>query len=144
MRHSAKQAVFLLFRATVFMFCSVIGVSAQQQNATAPTTPPPALPTPSITGPLQELPPAIFDAGPFGKVAANGILSGMGLWQSNHIPGDDSTQATLSNGQVFLQRTDGWFQFYLQAGASGKLVRRILHAKEWGEEIGDTSSLEDD
>ena len=27
---------------------------------------------------------------------------------------------------------------------SGKLVRRILHAKEWGEEIGDTSSLEDD
>jgi hypothetical protein len=91
-----------------------------QQNAAAPTTPPPApaaLPTPSITGPLQGLPPAIFDAGPFGKVAANGILSGMGLWQSNHIPGDDSTQAALSNGQVFLQRTDGWFQFYLQAGA---------------------------
>ena len=91
-----------------------------QQNAAAPATSPPApaaLPTPSITGPLQELPPAIFDAGPFGKVAANGILSGMGLWQSNHIPGDDSTQAALSNGQVFLQRTDGWFQFYLQAGA---------------------------
>src|ERR1035437_6973443 len=91
-----------------------------QQNAVAPPTPPPApaaLPTPSITGPLQDLPPAIFDAGPFGKVAVNGILSGMGLWQSNHIPGDDSTQAALSNGQVFLQRTDGWFQFYLQAGA---------------------------
>jgi hypothetical protein len=47
----------------------------------------------------------------------NGFLSGMGLWQSNHIPGDDSTQAALSNGQVVLQRTDGWFQFYLQAGA---------------------------
>jgi Putative beta-barrel porin-2, OmpL-like. bbp2 len=91
-----------------------------QQNAVAPPTPPPApaaLPTPSITGPLQNLPPAIFDAGPFGKVAVNGILSGMGLWQSNHIPGDDSTQVALSNGQVFLQRTDGWFQFYLQAGA---------------------------
>src|ERR1035437_6749042 len=91
-----------------------------QQNAAAPTTPPPApaaLPAPSITGPLQELPPAVFDAGPFGKVAVNGFLSGMGLWQSNHIPGDDSTQAALSNGQVFLQRTDGWFQFYLQAGA---------------------------
>jgi len=91
-----------------------------QQNAVAPPTPPPApaaLPTPSITGPLQNLPPAIFDAGPFGKVAVNGILSGMGLWQSNHIPGDESTQAALSNGQVVLQRTDGWFQFYLQAGA---------------------------
>jgi hypothetical protein len=94
--------------------------TSDQQNAAAPATPPPApaaLPTPSITGPLHGLPPAIFDAGPFGKVAVNGFLSGMGLWQSNHIPGDDSTQAALSNGQVVLQRTDGWFQFYLQAGA---------------------------
>ena len=41
----------------------------------------------------------------------------MGLWQSNHVPGDDTKQADLSNGQVFIQKTDGWFQFYLQAGA---------------------------
>ncbi len=27
---------------------------------------------------------------------------------------------------------------------SGKIMRRILHAKEWGEAIGDTSTLEDD
>ena len=27
---------------------------------------------------------------------------------------------------------------------SGKIMRRILHAKEWGEEIGDVSSLEND
>ncbi|MDZ7739164.1 MAG: acetate--CoA ligase [Bacteroidales bacterium] len=27
---------------------------------------------------------------------------------------------------------------------SGKIMRRILHAKEWGEDIGDTSTLEDD
>lgn len=27
---------------------------------------------------------------------------------------------------------------------SGKIMRRILHAKEWGEEIGDISTLEDD
>lgn len=27
---------------------------------------------------------------------------------------------------------------------SGKIMRRILHAKEWGEEVGDTSTLEDD
>ena len=32
-------------------------------------------------------------------------------------PGDDTKQADLSNGQVFIQKTDGWFQFYLQAGA---------------------------
>jgi hypothetical protein len=89
----------------------------------APATPaaapaaPAALPTPSISGPLSGLPPAIFDAGPFGKIAVNGFLSGMGLVQNNPVPGDDTRQADLSNGQVFIQKTDGWFQFYLQAGA---------------------------
>ncbi len=94
-----------------------------QDTNTPPPTPQPtpaapvALPTPFVTGPLQQLPPAIFDAGPFGKIAVNGVLSGLGLWQSNHVPGDESTRAALSNGQVFLQKTDGLFQFYLQAGA---------------------------
>jgi hypothetical protein len=93
--------------------------AAQTAPAAAPAAPaaPTALPTPSITGPLSGLPPAIFDAGPFGKIAVNGFLSGMGLAQNNHIPGDDTTQAALSNGQVFIQKTDGWLQFYLQAGA---------------------------
>jgi len=27
---------------------------------------------------------------------------------------------------------------------SGKIMRRLLHAKEWGEEVGDTSTLEDE
>ncbi len=82
----------------------------------APATPA-ALPTPSITGPLQGLPPAVFDAGPFGKIAVNGILDGLGMWTGNYAPGDNSTQAALSNGQVFIQKTDGVFQFYVQAGA---------------------------
>ncbi|HYL36328.1 MAG TPA: outer membrane beta-barrel protein [Bryobacteraceae bacterium] len=89
------------------------------QASAAPAAPaaPAPLPTPSITGPLSGLPPAIFDAGPFGKIAVNGFLSGMGLAQTNHVPGDNDTQGALSNGQVFIQKTDGWFQFYLQAGA---------------------------
>jgi hypothetical protein len=89
------------------------------QGAPAPAAPaaPTALSTPSITGPLSGLPPALFDAGPFGKLAVNGFLSGMGMVQNNHIPGDNTDQAALSNGQVFIQKSDGWFQFYLQAGA---------------------------
>jgi len=89
-------------------------------TAQAPAAAPPAptaLPTPAIEGPLAGLPPAIFSAGPFGKIAVNGFLSGMGIVQNNHVPGDDTKQADLSNGQVFIQKTDGWFQFYLQAGA---------------------------
>lgn len=90
--------------------------SDQQKPADQPAPPAGPLPTPSITGPIQELPPAVFDAGPFGKISANGFLSGMGQLQNNSVAGDKSSQAALSNGQVFLQKTDGWFQFYLQAG----------------------------
>ncbi|HEY1203258.1 MAG: outer membrane beta-barrel protein [Bryobacteraceae bacterium] len=85
--------------------------------AAAPATPAPAaLPAPAVTGPVQWLPPAVFDAGPFGKIAVNGILDGVGMATQNHVPGDKSTQADLSNGQIFIQKTDGWWQFYLQAG----------------------------
>jgi len=89
------------------------------QSAPAPAAPTPSapLPTPSITGPLALIPPATFDAGPFGTIAVNGILTGFGMWQGNHVPGDKATQATLNNGQVWIQKTDGWWQFYLQAGA---------------------------
>ena len=86
-------------------------------DQTAPAAPPAALSTPSMTGPLANLPPAVFDAGPLGKLSVNGFLSGLGLVQSNRVPGDKEAQAALSNGQVFIQKTDGWFQFYLQAGA---------------------------
>jgi Putative beta-barrel porin-2, OmpL-like. bbp2 len=91
--------------------------AAGASPAAAAPAAPTALPTPSITGPLKGLPPATFDAGPFGKIAVNGVLAGLGMWQGNHVPGDSNTQAALSNGQVFIQKTDGWFQFYLQAGA---------------------------
>jgi hypothetical protein len=84
--------------------------------AAAPAVPTP-LTTPAITGPLSNLPPLVFDAGPLHKLSVNGFLSGMGSLQSNHIFGDTTGQAALSNGQIFLQKTDGWFQFYIQAGA---------------------------
>jgi hypothetical protein len=90
---------------------------ADQTPAAPAPAAPAALPTPAITGPLSGLPPAIFDAGPVGKIAVNGILTGGGMWQGNHVSGDDPTQAALSNGQIFIQKTDGVFQFYLQAGA---------------------------
>lgn len=85
------------------------------QASAAPAPAP--LSTPAIAGPLLAIPPAIFDAGPFGKIDVNGVVTGVGLWQGNHVPGDNSTQAALSNGQIFVQKTDGWFQFYIQAGA---------------------------
>ena len=71
-----------------------------------------------MTAPLSTAaPPHTFNAGPFGTVAITGILSGMGLVQNNSVLGDKETHWDLSNGQIFLQKTSGWFQFYLQGGA---------------------------
>ncbi len=112
----------------VFVLCfalaSVCGAQtppAEQKPADAAgATPAPAAPmplgTPAITGPLSGLPPAMFDAGPLGKIAVNGILSGGGLAQSNAVAGDNSTQAAVTNGQVWVQKADGVFQYYFQAG----------------------------
>ena len=69
-----------------------------------------------LTGPLQWLPPATFDAGPFGKLSVNGIVTGYALFQNNSVPGDDKAQATLSNGHIFIQKADGKLQYYIQAG----------------------------
>jgi len=106
-------------RVLLPILLSVFEAVACAQATSQPSTPPApsALATPSITGPLQGIPPAVFDAGPFGKIDVNGVVSGMGMWQGNHIPGDNTTQAALSNGQIFIQKPDGWFQFYIQAGA---------------------------
>jgi hypothetical protein len=101
--------------------------AAAVQTTTTPTAPATTavtataagpLTTPAVTGPLQWLPPAMFDAGPLGKIAANGIVTGFGMVQSNHVPGDDDGQAALSNGQIFIQNADGkYFQYFIQAGA---------------------------
>ena len=87
------------------------------QTTPAPPAAPAALPTPSITGPLAGQPPANLDAGPLGTLSVNGVVSGLGMWTGNYVPSDSSTHAALSNGQVWIQKTDGWFQFYVQAGA---------------------------
>src|SRR5260370_17391458 len=70
-----------------------------------------------MTAPLSTAaPPHTFNAGPFGNVAITGILSGIGLVQSNYTPGfDKPPEWDVSKAQIFLQKTSGWFQLYLQA-----------------------------
>jgi hypothetical protein len=98
---------------------AIAAAPASASVAPADPTPAPApapLSTFVLTGPLQWLPPATFDAGPLGKLNVNGIVTGFSQFQTNHVPGDDSAQATLSNGQVFIQRADGKVQYFIQAG----------------------------
>ena len=89
--------------------------------APAPAGPQP-LPNPSMSGPLSTAVPHEFDAGPFGKLEVTGILSGIGATEGNRVVAappfmSDSTYWDVSNAQVFIQKTTGWWQFYLQAGA---------------------------
>ena len=75
------------------------------------------LPMPAMTGPLQSPSPFQFNAGPLGKLDITGVMSGMGVWQDNPVSGDRFTRADISNGQIFIQKTHGLIQFFLQAGA---------------------------
>ncbi len=86
--------------------------AADQPAASAPAP----LSTFVLTGPLQWLPPVTLDAGPLGKLSVNGILTGFSVFQNNSVPGDNAAQATLSNGQIFIQKADGKVQYYIQAG----------------------------
>ena len=101
---------------------STPAAAPQDQGTPAPATTPPAaapmpLPSPSMAGPLATGIPHELPAGPFGKIEVTGILSGMGWTEGDHIPGDSPTHWDLSNAQIFIQKTTGWFQFFLQGGA---------------------------
>ena len=86
---------------------------AQAQSAAAQPQP---SPTPAMTGPVQAAAPITFNAGPFGQLDLTGAVSGMALFQAHPVPGDTSPQADLSNGQIFIQKPEGLWQFYLQLG----------------------------
>jgi hypothetical protein len=90
--------------------------AAPAAQAPTPATAPAPLSTFVLTGPLQWLPPATFDAGPMGKLSVNGIVTGFAQFQNNSVPGDDKAKATLSNGEIFIQKADGKFQWFVQAG----------------------------
>src|ERR1700692_2731372 len=90
--------------------------STPADSAAAPTKPadPQPLPMPSMAGPLQTAVPHEVEGG---KLAVTGILTGMGWTEGNHAAGDSSTHWDVSNAQLFVQKTTGWWQFYLQGGA---------------------------
>jgi hypothetical protein len=77
-----------------------------------------ALNTPAMTGPLVANPdPFSFDAGPLGTLYITGAATGLAFWQDNPSPGNQTWRADLSNCQVFIQKTDGWLQFFADIGA---------------------------
>ena len=71
-----------------------------------------------MSAPLSANPnPTSFDAGPLGKVYVTGAVTGFALTQDHPVPGDRSSWGDISNAQVFVQKTTGPIQFFLQVGA---------------------------
>ena len=94
--------------------------AAMAQDAPAPMT------TPAMVNPLTANPnPFYFDTSDWlgdagGKIYITGQLSELAYYQSSPVHngiGDASTNIDLSNAQVEIQKTDGWLQFYVQAGS---------------------------
>ena len=111
---------FLRALPALALCCAAAASFAADGDAPADATAPPgptAMTTPTMSYPLTANPkPASFDFGPLGTAYVTGMLTGLAYAQSNEVPGDRSSRADLSNGQVVVQTTDGVVQYYIQAG----------------------------
>ena len=91
--------------------------ASDQAPAPAPAAAPTPLPAPATSGPLQLSPPINFEIGSLGKYTINGAVTGIGLFQNNSVPGNNPQEGAFTNAFIFFQKTSGWFQVYVQAGA---------------------------
>jgi len=87
---------------------------AAPEAAVAPAAP---VLLPALAGPLAySATPVSIDAGPLGKIYINGVASGIARFQDHVVPGDHTSFGDVSNGQLIVQKVDGMFQFFAQAG----------------------------
>ena len=111
---------FLVGAAVVALLAGLASVSPARAQQAAPAANPMA--TPPMAGPIAANPnPFSVDLGPLlGKVYVTGALTGLGFTQSNTMsggtPANRDAEADLSNGMVDIQKTDGFLQYFIQAG----------------------------
>jgi Putative beta-barrel porin-2, OmpL-like. bbp2 len=106
------EAVTSALRNTAFWACAFVGVFILFA-ARAKSDP---LPAPATSASLSA------DANPYsvdlewaGKWYVGGAVSGLAYYQDNPNFGVHS-QLDLDSGQAWIEKTDGWWQFYVQAG----------------------------
>jgi hypothetical protein len=87
--------------------------------AAAPAAPagPTALASPSMSASLSSnADPLSADLGPLGKIWVSGQVTAFGMSQTAAPASSDKHKGDISNLQFEVQKTDGVFQFYVQAG----------------------------
>jgi hypothetical protein len=124
----------LLATAAALTFSA--GAALAEDQAPAPATPAPAAAAPAAAAPAAPMPPSLnpamtaplaqnpmpmsVDLGPLGnKVYITGVVSGLAFAESNHVPvyEKQSGTADLSNAQIFINKVDGQFQYFIDVGA---------------------------
>lgn len=86
-----------------------VEVAAEPAPSTAPAYPP-------YSGPLvANSKPLTFDT-PLAEVIVSGAVTGLAIFTSDPVAGDEETRADISNGQVFVQVGTGPVQAVVQAG----------------------------
>ncbi|HZB92554.1 MAG TPA: outer membrane beta-barrel protein [Stellaceae bacterium] len=128
-RHTLASASRLALLGLAFAAAASLPARADELAQAAPAAPAPAAPAapaaptsnamsnPALTGPIAANPnPLKFDGGPLGPVYVTGVLSGLGMAQTNPLSTDKTFHGDVSNGQVIVQNTAGLVQFYAQAG----------------------------
>jgi hypothetical protein len=71
-----------------------------------------------MEGPLTvNVKPLNFDIPDFGKIYVSGAVTAIGLVDTPTFFGEKSAYGDISNAQVFIQKVDGEFQFFLDAGS---------------------------
>lgn len=112
-KHIASAAV----AATILTMTPAVAQEAPAATPTPAAAPTPPALGPSLAGPLAgNATPTNFDIDGFGKIYVTGVASGIARFQDHSVPGDHGSFGDLSNGQVFVQKVDGVFQFYAQFG----------------------------
>ena len=119
-----KKSIITGAGAWALLALGITAAPAQQSEGQPAEKPgeeqaaPTAMATPGMSAPLTANPnPMSVDAGFLGPVYVTGAVSGLGLWQNNKFPDQQHSQASLSNGQLFLQKPEGLFQYFLAVGA---------------------------
>jgi hypothetical protein len=89
--------------------------AAPAAPAAAPTSP---VSTPSMEGPLAvNVKPESFAIPDFGTIYVSGAVTAIALADSPKFYGEKSAISDISNAQVFVQKVDGDFQFFVDVGA---------------------------
>jgi len=107
-----KLILLFLFFLTVL---SITHAQTALKDTAKVKVPPPLtspLSMPGMAGPLTINPEPLKT----GSIYISGVASGLAQFQNAVSPGDKPLQSDVSNAQVFIQKIDGVFQFFLQVG----------------------------